>query len=155
MKTVEALEPAGRRVLGVDAGDRRIGVAVSNELGTIAQPVLTLTCSNRRRDLKSLGRIAKKWNCGEIVLGYPLSLSGSPNRQSTKIERLADALRREVQIPVHLWDERFSTAEAHRYLDETGRHPSSRRIVIDQLAAVLILQTFLDARRHAGGADTA
>lgn len=146
--TTESFPAAGSlRVLGLDAGDRRIGVAVSDEMLTRAQPVLTLQCRNRQRDLRSLARIARKWNCGEIVLGYPLSLSGAPSRQSGKVEMLAEALRRETSLPVHLWDERFSTAEAHRYLDEAGRSPGSRRPIIDQLSAVLILQNYLDARR--------
>lgn len=146
MEFKDVPDAAGERILGVDAGDRRIGIAVSGPPGVTAHPLLTLESTNRRRDVRSLAHIARKWNCVEIVLGYPLSLSGAPSRQSAKVEKLAEALRKETGLPVHLWDERLSTAEAHRYLDEAGRPRAGRRPVIDQLAAVLILQTFLDAR---------
>lgn len=135
------------RLMGIDIGDRRIGVAVSDELGMTAQPVLTLVRRNRREDLRSLARLLRKYGCSEIVAGNPLSLSGSMSAQSVKTQAFAQTLGEETGLPVHLWDERLSTSEAHRHLDLAERTSSTRRSVVDQLAAMLILQSFLDFRR--------
>jgi putative holliday junction resolvase len=139
------------RLLGLDFGSRRIGVAVSDELGLTAQPVLTLVRRNQKQDLKSLGRLLRKFGCSEIVLGHPLHLSGDVSRQAVRTQAFAESLRGAFALPVHLWDERLSSAEAHRHLDAAGRAPSAHREVVDQVAAVLILQSFLDARRPSTG----
>ncbi len=135
------------RILGLDVGDRRIGVAVSDELGLTAQPVLTLVRKNRRQDLGSLARLVRKYGCAQVVVGNPLYMSGDISPQALKAQALAQALQLETGAGVTLWDERLSTTEAHRHLDAAGRMPGSRRAVIDQVAAVLILQSFLDSRR--------
>jgi putative holliday junction resolvase len=135
------------RVLGLDVGDRRIGVAVSDELGLTAQPVLTLVRKNRRQDLGSLARLVRKYGCAHVVVGNPLYMSGDVSPQALKAQAVAHALELEAGVPVILWDERLSTTEAHRHLDAVGHHPGNRRTVIDQVAAVLILQSFLDSRR--------
>jgi putative Holliday junction resolvase len=135
------------RILGLDVGDRRIGVAVSDELALTAQPVLTLARKNLRLDLRFLARLMRKYGCAEVVVGNPVYMSGDLSPQASKTQGFARTLQEETGAQVHMWDERLSTGEAHRYLDETGRAPKSRRAVIDQLAAVLILQAFLDARR--------
>jgi putative holliday junction resolvase len=140
---------AANRILGLDVGNRRIGVAVSDELGVMAQPVLTLTRTNRRQDLRSLARLLRKYACSEVVVGNPLYLSGDLSPQAVKTQAFAQALQEETGVRIHLWDERLSTTEAHRHLDEAGRAPRERRAVIDQVAAVLILQAFLDAREGA------
>jgi putative holliday junction resolvase len=142
--------PAGR-VMGLDVGDRRIGVAVSDELGLTAQPVLTLVRKNRRDDLRSLARLLRKYSCTGIVVGNPLYMSGDLSPQAAKAQAFARILQDATGMPVHLWDERLSTTEAHRHLDAAERTPSTRKAVIDQVAAVLILQGFLDA--HAARRD--
>lgn len=134
------------RVLGLDFGSRRIGVAVSDDLRLRAQPVLTLTRKNPRQDLRSLARLARRYGCTEVVMGEPLYLSGDPSPLAARVSEFARELELATGLAVHLWDERLSTAEAHRYLDEAGRPASTRRAVIDQIAATLILQSFLDAR---------
>ena len=134
---MDIVEP---RLLGLDFGDRRIGVAVSDELGLTAQPVLTLIRKNAKQDLKSLGRLLRKFGCSAIVLG-----NVSP--QATKTHTFAEALHAAFALPVHLWDERLTSAEAHRHLYASGRPGSGHREVVDQVAAVLILQSFLDAHR--------
>ena len=134
------------RVLGLDVGDRRIGVAVSDELGLTAQPVLTLVRKNRRHDLASLARLVRKYGCAQVVVGNPLYMSGDISPQALKAQAVAQALHLETGAMVTLWDERLSTTEAHRHLDAAGRL-GDRRSVIDQVAAVLILQSFLDSRR--------
>jgi putative Holliday junction resolvase len=133
--------------MGLDIGDRRIGVAVSDELGLTAQPVLTLVRKNRKLDMKSLGRLLRKYGCAAIVAGNPLYMSGDLSPQAEKAQAFAQHLREEFGVPVHLWDERLTTTEAHRHLHAAGRPGSEHRAVVDQVAAVLILQGFLDARR--------
>jgi putative holliday junction resolvase len=134
------------RILGLDVGDRRVGVAVSDELGLTAQPVLTLVRKNRRQDLGSLRRLVRKYGCHQVVVGNPLYMSGDVSPQALKAQALAQDLQRETGVAVTLWDERLSTTEAHRHLDAAGHQPGKRREVIDQVAAVLILQSYLDSR---------
>ncbi len=136
--------------MGLDVGDRRIGVAVSDPLGLTAQPVLTLVRSNRRQDLKSLMRMIRKYGCREVVVGNPLYMSGDQSPQAAKAQGFAQMLREETGLPVHLWDERLTTTEAHRHLHAAGLAGSEHRAVVDQVAAVLILQGFLDTRRSRG-----
>lgn len=136
------------RVLGLDHGARRVGVALSDELRVTAQPLLTLVHTNLRNDLRSIGRLLRRHDCGEIVVGWPIHLSGDRSPRAIAAEKFADELRAEFALPVHLWDERMSTAEAHRHLDAVGRRASDRKDVIDQIAAVLILQSWLDARQQ-------
>lgn len=139
------------RLLGLDFGDRRIGVAVSDELGLTAQPVLTLIRKNAKQDLKSLGRLLRKFSCTGIVIGNPLYMSGDLSPQAAKTQAFAETLRETFALPVHLWDERLTSAEAHRHLHAAGLPLSGHRAMVDQVAAVLILQSFLDARRGEGG----
>jgi putative Holliday junction resolvase len=134
------------RIMGLDVGDRRIGVAVSDELGLTAQPVLTLVRKNRRQDFGSLARLLRKYGCELVVVGNPLYMSGDMSPQAVKAQAFAEALRVETNVTIQLWDERLSSTEAHRHLDAAGR-TGNRRDVIDQVAAVLILQSFLDSRR--------
>ncbi|HVJ08828.1 MAG TPA: Holliday junction resolvase RuvX [Acidisarcina sp.] len=136
------------RILGLDVGDRRVGVAVSDERGQTAHPVLTLVRSNRRQDLRSLARILRKYACAEIVVGNPLYMSGDLSPQAVKAQAFAEMLRQEFGLPISLWDERLTTTEAHRLLHEAGRPGAEHKMVVDQVAAVLILQSFLDARAN-------
>ncbi|HEY0794619.1 MAG TPA: Holliday junction resolvase RuvX [Acidisarcina sp.] len=140
------------RLLGLDVGDRRVGVAVSDAMGMTAQPVLTLTRTSRRNDLKSLGRIIRKYECTAVVVGNPLYMSGDLSPQAVKAQAFAKIVAEETGLPVHLWDERLTTTEAHRHLHAAGRPGSDHKQVIDQVAAVLILQGYLDslANRRAG-----
>jgi putative Holliday junction resolvase len=134
------------RILGLDVGDRRVGVAVSDEMGLTAQPVFTLVRKNRRHDLGTLGRLVRKYGCTEVVVGNPLYMSGDISPQALKAQAVARDLEVETGVRVILWDERLSTTEAHRHLDAVGRS-IDRKAVVDQVAAVLILQSFLDSRR--------
>jgi len=141
------MENAAQRWMGLDVGDRRIGVAVSDELGLTVQPVLTLVRTNRRQDLKSLQRLIRKYNCAGIVVGNPLYMSGDQSPQAAKAQSFAAMLREETGIPVHLWDERLTTTEAHRHLHAAGRAGSDHKSVVDQVAAVLILESYLAAAK--------
>lgn len=138
-----------RRIIGFDVGDRRIGVAVSDPLGYTAQPLFTLHRTTRRADLKSIARTLRKHDIAEAVVGNPLYMSGDQSPQAAKAQAFAEDLRTELGLAVHLWDERLSTTEAHRHLDAGGHGAGrERKQIIDQVAAVLILQSFLDARAN-------
>lgn len=134
------------RILGLDIGDRRVGVAISDAFAITAQPLLTLTRSTLRHDLKSIGRILRKHGIVEIVAGNPLHMSGDLSPQAVKAQAFAEAVRQEFGLPMLLWDERLSTTQAHRQLDDLGHAAIGRKSIIDQVAAVLILQSYLDAR---------
>jgi putative holliday junction resolvase len=141
------MDDARPRIMGLDVGDRRIGVAVSDELGLIAQPVLTLVRTNRRQDMKSIQRLIRKYHCAAIVVGNPLYMSGEQSPQAEKAQAFAETLRKETGISVDLWDERLTTTEAHRHLHAAGRAGSEHKQVVDQVAAVLILESYLAAKR--------
>src|SRR5579863_833721 len=135
------------RYLGLDIGNRRIGVAVSDELGLTAQPVLTLERrSSRREDLRSIARLCRRFNVAGIVVGNPVHLSGETSPQAAKTQAFATELGTLAGLPIHLWDERLTTREAHQILYESGRPRQDHKNVVDQVAAVLILQSFLDER---------
>ena len=151
-------EPAGLdptpqpRYLGLDVGAKRIGVAVSDELGLTAQPVLTLERKrNARDDLRSLARLARRFEVAGIVVGLPLRLSGDASPRSAKTEVFAAELGEFTGLPIHLWDERLTTREAHRILYLTGHERQQHRKVVDQVAASLILQDFLNSRPEGSG----
>ena len=138
-----------RRIIAFDVGDRRIGVAVSDPLGYTAQPLLTLHRTNHRADMKSIARLLRKHGVVEAVVGNPLHMSGDLSPQAAKAQAFAEELRAQFGISVHLWDERLTTTEAHRHLDAGGHAAGRERSqIIDQVAAVLILQSFLDARAN-------
>lgn len=148
MRIIVPMEQPSSRIMGLDVGDRRIGIAVSDALGLTAQPVLTLVRSNRKQDLKSLQRLIRRFNCSAIVVGNPLYMSGDQSPQAAKAQAFARMLREETALPVHLWDERLTTTEAHRHLHASGRPGSEHKAVVDQVAAVLILESFLAAGKY-------
>ena len=141
------------RIAALDVGERRIGVAITDALGYTAQPLLTynrVAHSEKnadRRDAKSLLRLLRKADCRQIIVGNPLYLSGEASPQAKRVYRFVEALRLETELPIQLWDERLSTSEAHEILDEAGHHVRKREHIIDQLAAVLILQSYMQSVR--------
>jgi putative Holliday junction resolvase len=121
---------------------------VSDELGLTAQPVLTLVRKhNPREDLRSLARLARRFSVAGIVVGNPLHLSGAESPQAKKTQSFAAQLGELTGLPIHLWDERLTTREAHQILYEAGHERQQHRSVVDQVAATLILQSFLDEKR--------
>ena len=156
--------PPSPRILALDLGRARIGVAISDGLGLTAQPLLTIYRKTPHADLKSIGRILRKHAVAEIVVGHPLHASGDASPQAERAQKFAAELHAEFNLPVHLWDERLTTHAAHEILDEASHTRGSqtatargihdrirRKKIIDQLAAVLILESFL-AARSAGAA---
>src|SRR5215469_10581186 len=124
---------AGGRILAVDYGSRRIGLAVSDELGVTAQGLPTLHRTNKRNDFDHLRRTIKTYGVGEIVVGLPLRMSGEAGTQADKVEEFAEALRGRFKLPVHLFDERLTSVEANRVLDETEMGGRRRKEVVDKL----------------------
>ena len=129
-------------------------MAVSDELGLTAQPVLTLERrgsgpANRREDLRSLARLCRRYAVAGIVVGNPLHLSGEASTRAAKTQAFATELGELTGLPIHLWDERLTTREAHEILYEAGHDRQKHRKVVDQVAATLILQSFIDAQRNA------
>jgi len=140
-------QPRPPRFLALDIGSKRIGVAMSDELGLTAQPVLTLERRrNPREDLRSLARLCRRYQVAGIVVGNPLSSDGQLTPQATKIHSLAADLGEIAQLPIHLWDEHLTSHEAHQILYEAGHARQTHSRVVDQVAATLILQSFLDDR---------
>ena len=120
-------------------------MAVSDELGLTAQPVLTLERRhNRREDLRSLARLCRRFGVVGIVVGNPVHLSGDVSPQAAKTQAFAAELGELTGLPIHLWDERLTTREAHQILYEAGHARQEHRKVVDQVAATLILQSFME-----------
>jgi putative Holliday junction resolvase len=136
------------RVLGLDVGSRRIGIAVSDPLGITAQGLETLQRKNKRQDLERLGLIIREYDVKEIVVGLPLRMSGAEGTQAEKMQEFAEELRKRFKMPVHLWDERLTSAEANRLLRETDLSIEKRGKAVDRMAAVLILQGWMEGRKR-------
>jgi len=142
--------PAGR-VLGLDVGSRRIGVAVSDPLGITAQGLETLQRTSKRRDFEHLQRVIQEYDVREIVVGLPLRMSGAEGIQSDKMQVFAEELRKRFRLPVHLWDERLTSVEANRLLREAELSIEKRGRAVDRMAAILILQGWMEHRAGASG----
>jgi putative Holliday junction resolvase len=135
------------RVLGLDVGSKTIGIAISDPLGFTAQGLETIRRKNKRRDFEQLGRLIQHYAVSEIVVGYPLRLSGVEGKQSVKMQAFAEELRNRFGLPVHLWDERLTSMQANRVLREAELSIKKRGEVVDRLAAMLILQSWMESRR--------
>jgi len=143
-----SLSGVSGRLLALDVGSRRIGLAVSDALGITAQPLDTLTRTNKRADFAHLKNLIRRHDVSEVVIGNPLNMSGEAGAQAEKIAAFAEELRSRLDLPVHLWDERLTSAEAHRFLDDSGHSKDrlQRKGKVDRIAAVLILQSFMESR---------
>jgi putative holliday junction resolvase len=146
LPTASAGSQSHPRILGLDVGSRRIGVAISDLLGITAQGLATIQRQNKRLDFEQLERVIKEYQVQEIVVGLPLRMSGQEGIQAEKMQTFAEDLRRRFHLPVHLCDERLTSAQANRLLRETDMSIKRRGEVVDQMAAVLILQSFMDSR---------
>ena len=134
------------RVLGLDVGERRIGVALSDPLGLSAQRLAVLERRGTAADVEAVQALVGQHGVTSVVVGLPLTLRGAQGTQAKRVSAFAQTLGRRVGIPVHLVDERLTTVQGERALIATGASRRKRRAVIDQVAAQLILQQFLDAQ---------
>ena len=135
------------RLLALDVGERRIGVAISDSIGILASPLTTIRRRSEERDVRAVLDLADEHDVGGIVVGVPYSLSGERGPQARQVERFRDALAARAGVAVTDQDERYSTVEAERLLRETGARPSEDRARVDAAAAAVILQAYLDAGR--------
>lgn len=139
--------PTETRVLGLDVGDRRVGVAVSDSTWLIAQALDVVHRKGMPSDIAAIRAHVEAQNITDIVVGWPLRLNGRPGMQARKVQIFADALEAALRLPIHKWDERLSTVAAERVLREGHVRGKQQRAVVDKVAASLILQGWLDARR--------
>ncbi|HEV7811921.1 MAG TPA: Holliday junction resolvase RuvX [Leifsonia sp.] len=136
--------------LGIDVGKVRIGVSRSDPYGMLATPVETVARSEDAADRRRIAGIVTELGVFEIIVGLPLALSGAHTASTADAVGFAEALGREVEIPVRLVDERLSTVSAHSALRASGKNSKKARPVVDQVAATIILQHALDAERATG-----
>jgi putative holliday junction resolvase len=137
--------PGVGRIMALDVGSKRIGVAVTDPLGITAQGLDTIQRQNKRRDLEALRSVLTKYDVREIVVGLPLRLSGAEGTQSGKMRQFAADLHARFGLTVHLWDERWTSTEANRLLRETDLSIKKRGQAVDRMAAILILQSWMEA----------
>ena len=126
-------------------------MAVTDPLGITAQGIETLQRRNKRTDLALIEQVIRKYEVREIVVGLPLRMSGAEGTQAEKMQVFAEELRKRFRLPVHLWDERLTSAEANRLLRETELSIDRRAKAVDRMAAVLILQGWIEKRTFAAG----
>jgi len=139
------------RVLALDYGTRRIGLAISDELGLTAQGLETLERTNIREDVARLAAIVQQKSVGLILMGDPMRLSGQAGSQAEEVRRFARRLEQRTGLPVRFWDERLTTVEANRLLREAGAGWRRRRQAVDRLSAVILLASYLDWRAWGAG----
>jgi len=133
------------RILALDLGERRVGVALSDPDGIMAHPLVQLEPRGRRDLVASVVRLVEEHGAGRVVAGIPLLPDGTRGEQARRAEGVVAALREALKVPVLEWDERFSTQEAEHTLREAGVKPRQRRERLDKAAAAVILQAYLDA----------
>ena len=137
------------RILGLDVGDRRIGVALSDESETLASGLETILRVGPRKDPRAIGELVRRHEAGEVVVGLPRSLDGGLGPQAQKVLAFIDALRLVLKVPVVPWDERFTSVVADQALREAEVQRRDRRAAVDKVSAILILQSYLDYRKLA------
>jgi len=136
------------RIMGLDIGTRTIGIAISDELGITAQGLKTLRRKSMEEDFKEIAAIIRQFEIEKIIVGLPQNMDGTLGIQAEKVLNWMKALKDRVEIPIATWDERLSTVGASRVLLEADLSRRKRKNVIDKLAAVLILQGYLDQSRR-------
>jgi len=139
--------PSPMRTFGLDVGTKTVGVALSDALGITAQALTTLRRKGLRADLAALRQLALAHDVTRAVVGLPLNMDGSEGASAARSRAFGEALATALSVPVEYWDERLSTVAAHRALDESELSRARQRAVVDQVAAALILQGWLDAQR--------
>lgn len=135
------------KIMAVDYGDVRTGLAVCDRTEFLASPIGTVEERNAQILCMKIAHLAEQYEVGEIVVGFPKNMNGSVGPRAQKCEAFANMLAGIANVPVNLWDERSSTVSAHNYLNETNVRGKKRKDVVDQVAATIILENYLDYRR--------
>ena len=136
------------RIMGLDIGDKTIGVAVSDLMGLTAQGVTTIKRVGKKKDIEEIKKIIAERQVNKIVSGLPKNMNGTVGTQGEKVQKFCELLKEETNLPIEFWDERLSTVAAERSLIEGNVRRENRKKVIDMLAAVIILQGYLDLQRN-------
>ena len=136
------------RIMGLDIGDKTIGVAVSDLMGLTAQGVTTIKRVGKKKDIEAIKQIIAEKQVNKIVSGLPKNMNGTVGQQGEKVQKFCELLKEETNLPIEFWDERLSTVAAERSLIEGNVRRENRKKVIDMLAAVIILQGYLDLKRN-------
>lgn len=134
-----------KRIMCLDLGEARTGVAVSDIMGITAQGAGVIQCKTFDEDIKEFKKIINEKDVGSVVVGYPLNLDGSEGAKAQKVKAQYEILKEALPCEVILWDERLSTKEAERAFEQTGKNWKKKRNVIDEMAAQIILQSYLDS----------
>jgi len=141
------------RILALDVGDRRIGVAISDVNQVLARSLQVIERRSRQEDFAAVARLVEEYEVEKVVVGYPRSLDGSVGSQARKVERYAGRLAKALTVPVLLWDERLSTVTAERLMREgRSRSKKKQRQEMNAVAAAVILQDYLDSKLQDAGA---
>jgi putative holliday junction resolvase len=143
------------KLLALDIGDRRVGVAVSDAMGLIATPLTVVRRTSKARDFERIAQLAREQGAEALLIGHPVNEDGSAGPQAQRVERYATAMQGALEseglaLPLILWDERMSTQQAEEAMIASGRRPQERRERIDAVAAAIILQDYLDVQRPPG-----
>lgn len=136
------------RIMALDVGTKRIGVAISDEMMLIAQGVETIRRRGIKDDLDAINNLIRDRDCSEVVVGLPLNMNGSYSQQTKEVVEFMDRLSKAISVPAKTWDERLTTVQAERALLEADVSRAKRKRVMDKLAAQLILQSYLDSRKR-------
>ncbi|EGL83504.1 Holliday junction resolvase [Caldalkalibacillus thermarum TA2.A1] len=134
------------RIMGLDVGQKTIGVSVSDELGWTAQGIEVIKRTDLQRDLARLEELIAEYQVGQIIVGLPKNMDGTIGETGTRCQAFAQVLREKTGLPVEMWDERLSTKSAERILLSADMSRKKRKQVIDKMAAVIMLQSYLDAK---------
>lgn len=138
------------RILALDVGDKRIGVAVSDELEISAHSLTTIERTDLKKDIAHIKEIITKYSAGEIVVGMPVMMDGSVGIQADKVTRFVEEIKKELDIPIKFMDERLSTRFVEKMLIDADMSRKKRGKIIDKLSAVVILQDYLNSRGKGG-----
>ena len=133
------------RILALDLGKKRIGLAISDPLGITAQGLPNLVRARKRADLAALEQLVRERQVCLILMGNPINMRGDEGRQSAWVREFAEALEKRTGLPVKLWDERLTSVEANRVLRSSGISIEKRAAAVDRLSAVILLQSYLDS----------
>ena len=133
------------KILGLDYGEARIGVAVSDALGILASPLDTISEKDRARQLEKTAAVAREHGIEKLVVGYPKHMDGTIGHRAVYTEEFARDLSQLLNVPYVMWDERLSSTQAHRILESGGVSGKKRKTKVDKIAAVIILQGYLDS----------
>lgn len=132
------------RILGLDIGDKTIGVAISDPLGITAQGIKTIMRKNKKTDIEEVKKVCEEYQVETIVAGLPKNMNGTLGPQSEKVLNFCEALKNNLDISIEMWDERLTTVAAHRAMLEADLSRAKRKKIVDKIAATYILQGYLD-----------